>query len=330
LKQSYRKTRCLLLTLRSLALLACVLYGFPALAQVTGPVTPIAPSNQEKSSGNTIRTEVELALVNVTATDPLGRLVTGLGKENFRVFEDGIEQEIVAFSSEDVPVSIGLIFDMSGSMSDKIEKARQAAVQFLQTANPRDEFFLVSFGDRAQLAHSFTPNIEELQTGMLFTTARGRTALFDAIYLGLSQMRGARNSKRALLIISDGGDNHSRYTESDVRNFVKEADCQLYSIGLFDPNDRARTVEELYGPSLLSEITQLTGGRVFPVTSLNDLPDIAAKIGLELRNQYVLGYKPGNVRHNGAWRKIKVKLVPPKGLPPLNIYAKTGYYAPNQ
>jgi Ca-activated chloride channel family protein len=143
-------------------------------------------------------------------------------------------------------------------------------------------------------------------------------------------MRGAQNSKRALLIISDGGDNHSRFTESDVRNFVKEADCQLYSIGLFDANDRGRTPEELYGPTLLSEITGLTGGRVFAVTSLNELPDIAAKIGLELRNQYVLGYKPGNVRHNGAWRKIKVKLAPPKGLPPLSIYAKTGYYAPNQ
>jgi Ca-activated chloride channel homolog len=318
------------LSLRTLTMAACALFGFPALAQVTGPMTDSGTREQAKSSGKAIRAEVTLALVNVTATDPYGRLVTGLEKENFRVFEDGIEQEIVSFSSEDLPVSIGLIFDMSGSMSDKSEKARQAAVQFLQTANPQDEFFLVSFGDRAELARGFTSNIEELQNGMLFTTAKGRTALFDAIYLGLSQMRGARNSKRALLIISDGGDNHSRYTESDIRNFVKEADCQLYSIGLFDASDRARTLEELYGPTLLSEITQLTGGRVFPVTSLTELPDIAAKIGLELRNQYVLGYKPGNVRHNGAWRKIKVKLAPPKGLPPLNIYAKTGYYAPNQ
>jgi len=324
------KTKCLLLSLRSLVLAACAVFGFPALAQVAGPMTHSGSPEEARSSSNTIRTEVTLALVNVTVTDPLDRLVTGLEKENFRVFEDGVEQEIVTLSSEDVPVSIGLIFDMSGSMSDKAEKARQAAVQFLQTANPRDEFFLVNFGDRAALTRSFTTNIEELQDGMLFTPSRGRTALFDAIYLGLSQMRGARNSKRALLIISDGGDNNSRYTESDVRNFVKEADCQLYSIGLFDANDQRRTVEELYGPTLLSEITQLTGGRVFPVTSLNELPDIAAKIGLELRNQYVLGYKPGNVSHNGTWRKIKVKLVPPKGLPHLNIYAKTGYYSPNQ
>jgi Ca-activated chloride channel family protein len=324
------KKKCLLVRLRPLTLAACALFVFPALAQVAGPLTPIGPAEQAKFAGEAIRTEVALALVNVTATDPNGRLVTGLERENFRVFEDGIEQEIIAFSSEDVPVSIGLIFDMSGSMSDKLEKARQAAVQFLQTANPRDEFFLVSFGDRAELTRPFTSSIEDLQNGMLYTTPRGRTALFDAIYLGLSQMRGARNSKRALLIISDGGDNHSRFTESDVRNFVKEADCQLYSIGLFDANDRGRTPEEFYGPTLLSEITELTGGRVFAVTSLNELPDIAAKIGLELRNQYVLGYKPGNVRHNGAWRKIKVKLAPPKGLPPLSIYAKTGYYAPNQ
>jgi Ca-activated chloride channel family protein len=165
----------------------------------------------------------------------------------------------------------------------------------------------------------------------MFTASRGRTALLDAVYLGLSQMRGAHNAKRALLIISDGGDNHSRYNESDVKNFLKEADCQLYAIGIFDPvSIRSRTTEELNGPSLLSEMTEMTGGRVFPVSNLGDLPDIAAKIGMELRNQYVLGYKPSNGQKNGIWRKIKVKLHAPKGLPPLNVYAKTGYYAPNQ
>src|SRR5260370_26426290 len=147
----------------------------------------------------------------MTVTDPNDRLVTGLEKENFRVFEDGKEQEVVTFSSEDVPISIGLIFDMSGSMSDKIGKARQAAVQFLRTANPRDEFFLVSFGDQAELTSRFTSNVRELQNAIVYTAPRGRTALLDAIYLGLSEMRGARNSKRALLILSDGGDNHSRY-----------------------------------------------------------------------------------------------------------------------
>ena len=272
-----------------------------------------------------------MTLVNLTVTDPLDRLVTGLEKEHFRVFEDGIEQEVLTLSSEDVPVSIGLVFDMSGSMSDKVEKAREAAVQFMRTANPFDQFFLVSFNDRAELTSGFTSSVDELQNRMMFTASRGRTALLDAIYLGLSQMRGAHNGKRALLIISDGGDNHSRYNESDVKNYLKEADCQLYAIGIFDPiGIRSRTPEELEGPSLLSEMTEMTGGRVFPVGNLGELPDIAAKIGMELRNQYVLGYKSSNSRHNGAWRKIKVKLRPPKGLPPLNVYAKTGYYSPNQ
>jgi Ca-activated chloride channel family protein len=252
-------------------------------------------------------------------------------KENFRVFEDGVEQEVITMSSEDVPISIGLIFDMSGSMSDKVDKARQAAVQFMRTANPLDQFFLVSFNDRAELTSGFTSSVEELQNRMMFTASRGRTALLDAVYLGLSQMRGAHNAKRALLIISDGGDNHSRYSENDIRNFLKEADCQLYAIGIYDDiNRRSGTPEELNGPSLLSEMTEMTGGRTFPVGNIGELPDIAAKIGMELRNQYVLGYKPSNATHNGTWRKIKVKLRPPRGLPPLSVYAKTGYYAPAQ
>jgi Ca-activated chloride channel family protein len=303
-----------------------------ASAQSQGPVKPSKPeTTTEKKPGQGIQVDVNLALVNVTVTDPLNRLVTGLEKEHFRVYEDGIEQEIVTLSSEDVPVSIGLVFDMSGSMSDKVDKARQAAVQFMRTANPLDQFFLVSFNDRAELTSGFTNSVEELQTRMMFTASRGRTALLDAVYLGLSQMRGAHNAKRALLIISDGGDNHSRYNENDVKNFLKEADCQLYAIGIYDPiGIRSRTSEELNGPSLLSEMTEMTGGRVFPVANIGELPDIAAKIGMELRNQYVLGYKPSNAQHNGVWRKIKVKLKPPKGLPPLSVFAKTGYYAPNQ
>jgi Ca-activated chloride channel family protein len=301
-------------------------------SQSQGPVQP--PKQTGSSQGKLadgIKVDVNLALVNVTITDPLNRLVTGLEKENFRVYEDGIEQEVATLSTEDVPVSIGLVFDMSGSMSDKVDKARQAAVEFMRTANPLDQFFLVSFNDRAELTSGFTNSVEELQNRMMFTASRGRTALLDAVYLGLSQMRGAHNGKRALLIISDGGDNHSRYSENDIKNFLKEADCQLYAIGIYDPiGIRSRSSEELNGPSLLSEMTEMTGGRVFPVGNLNELPDIAAKIGMELRNQYVLGYKPSNGQRDGIWRKIKVKLKPPKGLPPLNVYAKTGYYAPIQ
>jgi Ca-activated chloride channel family protein len=279
--------------------------------------------------GKVIRAEVDLALVNVTVTDPYNRLVTGLDPDNFRVFEDNVEQEIVSFSAEDVPISIGVIFDFSGSMANKVDKAREAALQFFKTANPQDEFFLVSFNERAELTSTFTNSVEDLQSRMMLTAPKGRTALLDAIYLGLSQMRGAHNAKRALLILSDGGDNHSRYNENDIKRLVKEADTQLYAIGIYDPlGYRNRTPEELNGPSLLNEITELTGGRVFAVEHLNDLPDIASKIGMELRNQYVLGYRPSNHVHDARWRKIKVKLRPPKGLPPLTVYSKTGYYAP--
>jgi Ca-activated chloride channel family protein len=277
-----------------------------------------------------LKLNVDLALINATVTDPFNRLVTGLDPDNFRIFEDNVEQEVVTFSAEDVPISIGVIFDYSGSMSNKAAKAREAAIQFFKTANPQDEFFLVSFNERAELTSSFTNSVEDLQSRMLLSAPKGRTALLDAIYLGLSQMRGAHNAKRALLILSDGGDNHSRYNESDIKRLVKEADTQLYAIGIFDPAGyRNRTLEEGNGPSLLGEVTELTGGRVFPVERLEDLPDIASKIGMELRNQYVLGYHPSNTNHDARWRKVKVKLRAPRGLPPLTVYAKTGYYAPS-
>jgi Ca-activated chloride channel family protein len=199
-------------------------------------------------------------------------------------------------------------------------------VQFFRTANPQDEFFLVDFNDRAELVSSFTASVEELQNRLMFTAAKGETALFDGIYLGLSQMKGAHNTKKALLILSDGGDNHSRYSETEVRKFVREADVQIYAIGLFEAE--APTPEEKAGPGLLNDITMMTGGRAFAVQNVNQLPDIATKISMELRNQYVLGYIPSHRMHDGKWRKIKVRLNPPKGLPPLSVSAKSGYFAP--
>ena len=295
-------------------------------AQEVGPTRP-EPPQQKIEKGKSLKTETEITLVNVSVTDPYGRLVTGLEQNNFRVFEDNVEQEIVKFSSEDVPISIGVIFDMSGSMGDKIEKSRMSAMQFFRTANPQDEFLLINFNDRAELASNFTGSVEDLQSRLMFTAARGQTALLDGIYLGLSQMKGAHNSKKALLIISDGGDNHSRYSQDDIRKYAREADVQIYAIGLFE-DDGGSTVEERGGPSLLADLTQETGGRAFAVRDLKDLPDIATKISMELRNQYVVGYRPSDHAQNGKWRKIKIKLRPPKGLPPLTVYAKTGYYAP--
>lgn len=275
-----------------------------------------------------IKKDVDLVLVPVTITDPLNRLVTGLDRENFKVFEGNQAQDIRHFSSEDAPVSLGVIFDMSGSMSSKIERAREAVLEFFKTANPQDEFFLITFADQPDEVSDFTQSIEDLQNKLVFTVPKGRTALLDAIYLGVSKMRQAKYPKRALLIISDGGDNHSRYTEGEIKNLVKEADVLVYAIGIYDhyfPTD-----EERLGPQLLSDIAELTGGRAFTIDNPNDLADVATKIGIELRNQYVLGYRPKNPVRDGKWRKIKVKLNPPKGLPPLKVYAKTGYYAPSE
>jgi Ca-activated chloride channel homolog len=292
-----------------------------------GPATPPPTDSFKIEKGKPIRTDTELTLVGASVTDPLGRLVTGLQQQHFRVFEDGVEQEVLRFSSEDVPVSIGVIFDMSGSMSDKIDKSRQAAVQFFRTSNPQDEFFLVDFNDRAQLISQFTGSVDDLQNRLMYTGAHGLTALYDGVYLGLSQMRGAHNTKKALLIISDGGDNHSRYSETEVRKFVREADVQIYAIGLFEP-DGGPTQEEREGPGLLGDMTMMTGGRMFTVKNVGELPDIATKISMELRNQYVLGYMPSHRAHDGKWRKIKVRLNPPQGLPPLTVSAKSGYFAP--
>jgi Ca-activated chloride channel family protein len=275
-----------------------------------------------------IKKDVNLVLVPVTITDPMNRLVTGLDKDNFQVYEGKQQQEIRHFSSEDAPVSLGVIFDMSGSMSSKIERAREAVVEFFRTANPQDEFFMITFADKPEEISDFTQSVEDIQGKLVYTIPKGRTALLDAIYLGISKMRQAKYPKRALLIISDGGDNHSRYTESEIKSLVKEADVLIYAIGIYD--HYFPTPEERLGPQLLSDIAELTGGRAFTIDNPNDLADVATKIGIELRNQYVLGYRPKNPAHDGKWRKIRVKLVPPKGLPPLRVYAKTGYYAPTE
>jgi len=290
------------------------------------PIPDLDPTLSTHTSP--LKVDVSLVLVPVTITDPMNRLVTGLDKENFSVFEGKDQQVIRHFSSEDAPVSLGVIFDMSGSMSSKIERAREAVIEFFKTANPQDEFFMIAFADKPEQVSDFTQSVEDIQGKLVYTIPKGRTALLDAIYLGVNKMRQAKYPKKALLIISDGGDNHSRYTESEIRSQVKEADVIIYAIGIYD--HYFATEEEKLGPQLLTDITELTGGRAFTIDNPNDLGDVATKIGIELRNQYVLGYRPTNPGHDGKWRKIKVKLNPPKGLPPLRVYAKTGYYAPSE
>ena len=270
-------------------------------------------------------------LIPVAVTDPLSRFVTGLDKENFKLYEDKVEQEIQQFSSEDAPLSVGVVFDTSGSMGAKLAKSRQAVAQFLKTANPEDEFFLIQFNDRPDLVVPFTPDTEEIQNRLTFVESKGRTALLDGVYMAMNQMKKARNPRKAILIISDGGDNSSRYTESEVKNAVRESDVQIYAIGIFEPaQSRGRTPEELSGPALLGEITEQTGGRHFAVDNLAELPDVAAKIGIELRNQYVLAYSPKNAARDGKYRHVTVKLVKTTGLPQLKASFRTGYYAPIQ
>ena len=273
----------------------------------------------------TIKVDVNLVLVPVTVTDEMDRLITGLEKDNFQVFEDKRLQAVQHLSSIDAPVSIGVIFDSSSSMSDKIDRAREAVRQFLRTANPDDELLLISLADQPTELVDFTNNTEDIENGLLFATPKGSTALLDAIYLGVAKMRTSKYSRKALLIISDGGNNHSRYTERDVMRVVKESDITIYSIGVYSYYFSSE--EERLGPELLSDISNISGGRSFTIDTPNDLPEVATKIGVELRNQYLLGYRPDVAHNDGKWHKIKVKVLPPKGLPRLQLHARQGYYA---
>jgi len=278
--------------------------------------------------GSFLRMNVDLVLVPITVTDPMNRLVTGLEQNDFKIYENNKLQNIRSFSCDDAPVSIGIIFDLSGSMTSKLIRARSAILQFIKTANPQDEFFVIGFNDRPELIQDFTSSIEDIQGRLVTVRAAHRTALLDAIYYGLAKMRDAHHERKALLVVSDGGDNRSRYTEGEVRAAVREADVEIFSIGIFDPY--APTPEERTGPQLLAEISESSGGRMFRVDNVDEMSDIAEKISMELRNQYVIGYRPMDLTRDGKWRKVKVKVDPPPGLPPLTVYARTGYYAPLQ
>jgi Ca-activated chloride channel family protein len=278
--------------------------------------------------GSFIRMNVDMVLVPVTVTDPMNRLVTGLEQEDFQVFENSGPVNIRSFACEDAPVSIGIIFDLSGSMTSKLIRARESILEFIKTANPQDEFFVIGFNDRPELIEDFTSSVEDIQARLATVRSGHRTALLDAIYYGLMKMKDARHERKALLVVSDGGDNRSRYTEGELRAGVRESDVEIYSIGIFDPD--APTPEERAGPQLLNELSEETGGRLFRVVDVDEMGDIAEKISTELRNQYVIGYRPKDLSRDGKWRKVKVKVNPPQGLPPLTVHARTGYYAPLQ
>jgi Ca-activated chloride channel family protein len=275
-----------------------------------------------------LHVDVNLVLVPLTVTDPRDRLVTGLEKENFQVFDNGAPQTIKSFATEDAPLSIGIVFDLSGSMQSKFLRARKALSEFLRTCNPQDEFFVVGFNDRPAVLVDYTSDVEDVEARMVMLRPENRTALIDAMYLGVSHLKNAKYDRRALLVISDGGDNRSRYTDGELQRMVRESEVQIYSIGIFDAY--APTEEEQNGPILLKSVSEATGGRLFKVLDINDLADIAQRISEELRNEYVIGYTPTDRRRDGAWRKVKVRLNPPPGLPQLDVHSREGYYAPSQ
>jgi Ca-activated chloride channel homolog len=274
-----------------------------------------------------IRVKADLVLIPVTVTDDNDRLITGLGKENFKLFDNKVETAITQFAQEDTPVSVGIVFDCSGSMGPKLEKARAATAEFMRIANPEDEFSLVAFSDRVRLMADFTDHPEDIESQLLFMRSGGETSLLDAVYLMVDRLGHAKNSRRAILIISDGGDNASRYTAREVKKRLRESDVQIYSIGIFEPIGlRGRTPEEIMGPALLDEISAETGGWLLEVNDINELAEAAAKIGRALRNQYVLGFAPA-LEGDGKYHRVQVKVPKIKGLPSLHATFRSGYYA---
>jgi VWFA-related protein len=280
----------------------------------------------EADRRGSLRVDSNLVLVPVSVCDSANRPVTGLEREHFRIFDDRVEQTVTHFAMDDEPVAVGIVLDISGSMGGKLRLAREAVAQFFKSANPDDEFFLVEFNDTPRLVTPPTGDYAEIQNQLTFAQSKGRTALLDAIVLAMHEIKKSHKKRRSLLILSDGGDNASRYSEGEVRSLIRESDVLMYAVGLFESAGRSRTSEEASGPGLLSDIAEHTGGRHFPA-EVNELPDIAAKIGVELRNRYVLGYSPSDYQRDGRYHKVEVKLAPPRGLPKLNAHWRTGYYA---
>jgi VWFA-related protein len=290
---------------------------------------PAASPTAKSAVEANLRIDSNLVLVPVSVCDPMNNPVTGLEKEHFKILDDKVEQTITHFAMDDEPVDVGLVFDISGSMGNKLRRSRMAAASFFKTANPEDEFFLVEFNDQPKLVVPLTKDTGEIQNQLTFAESKGRTALLDALFLALHEMKKSTKNRKALLIISDGGDNSSRYTETELRARVRESDVLIYAIGIFETGGgRDRSPEESNGPALLNDLAEQTGGRDFDVADIAEMPDIAAKIGIELRNRYVLGFSPTAAQRDGKYHHVQVKVIPPRGLPPLKAFWRPGYFAP--
>ena len=302
-----------------------VAIAFAASAIAVDRVSITTRRPPAEASRSSIRVDSTLVLVPVSVTDDNNRPVTGLAKRDFRVFEDTVEQEVRYLSGEDAAVSVGLIFDTSGSVGQKLSESRQAATRLLETASFGDEYFLIEFDSRPRLTVPFTRRPEDIQARLPFVGSTGNTALYDSIKLGLSEMRRARNTRKALVVISDGVDNSSRYAAPEIRHHLRELDVQLYAIAVVDTlNPRGRTPAEVAGPIILGEFADETGGLHFTITNPSQLSPFAARIGEALRNQYVLFYSPKNAARDGKYRRLRVR-VDDAGA---KTSARPGYYAP--
>jgi VWFA-related protein len=291
---------------------------------------PKASDTTHRGVKPNIRVESTLVLIPVTVVDRMYRFVTGLEKENFQLFEDQVEQTILRVSVEDAPVSVGIIVDCSGSMQGKLEQSRRAVMEFLNPANSNDEFFLLLFSDHSELAVDFTNSREDLLNGLSNARAEGSTALLDALYLALHRIRFGTTPRKALLLISDGGENNSRYTEREVKSFAEESDAQVFAIGIYkrvpsNPEDR----EAFSGRTLMTRLAEISGGFQYPVQDVDELRQIAPEIGRIMRNQYVLAYSPTNHARDGKYRRVTVKVAQPIGRPVFRAYWRNGYYAPD-
>lgn len=293
--------------------------------------TPTPPTQPQKLPGeldnNPVITNTDLITITVTVTDTYGRYVSGLGKSAFTLLDEKKPQEITYFSDDDSPVSVGVIFDVSGSMSgDKIRRSREALSKFIQTSHNMDEYFLIAFNSRAQLLLDRTRDGNAVLDKLTFVQTRNNTALYDACYLGVEKVQRGAHPKRALLLISDGQDNNSRYTFNELRRLLKESDVTLYGIGILSGSD-AGSAMGMEGQGILDELASVSGGKAFFPRSNAEMDDIFEQIALELRHQYSIGYRPKDFVNDGRWHKIKVRVNPPRGLPRLYVRSKEGYYA---
>lgn len=310
----------------TLLLFACIAYGQSAddvhIVPRVRPNSTIGMASLENSvRDQSLRVNVNLVLVPVNVNDSKNQPVTSLKKEDFALYDEDQLQKIQYFSAEQGPLSIALLVDVSKSMTQKIDSERAAIVEFFKNANPNDEYFAFTFSDQPRELADSTQSIDEIQRKLTEVEPGGPTAMLDAVYLAVSTLRTARYQRKAILILSDGGDNASRYTLREIKSLVRESDVQIYAIGLFETFFFS-PFEEKMGGKWLGEITDPTGGHTITVNSKQKLPEAAAEISRELRTQYVLGYKPPNSAAS-RWRKIKVKVT--SAVPALQTSYKKGY-----